>query len=92
MTTPAFSIVIPTYNRSDLFPYAVESIFKQSFQDFEIIVSDNCSADDTQQIAQTIHRLAGQVRSNPAPFHDRRFLGIRQVPRSRQTDLNVIRR
>jgi len=52
MTAPFFSIVIPTYNRSDLFPYAVESILKQSFQDFEIIVSDNCSADDTQQIAQ----------------------------------------
>ena len=52
MTTPAFSIVIPTFNRSDLFPYAVKSILSQSLQDFEIIVSDNCSEDDTAEVAQ----------------------------------------
>ena len=52
MTTPFFSIVIPTFNRSDLFPYAVRSILNQTFEDFEIIISDNCSADDTPQVAK----------------------------------------
>lgn len=52
MTSPAFSIVIPTFNRSDLFPYAVKSILRQTFQDFEIIVSDNCSEDDTAEVAK----------------------------------------
>jgi glycosyltransferase involved in cell wall biosynthesis len=52
MQTPFFSIVIPTFNRSDLFPYAVRSIFNQTFEDFEIIISDNCSADDTPQVAR----------------------------------------
>jgi glycosyltransferase involved in cell wall biosynthesis len=52
MTTPAFSIVIPTFDRSDLFPYAVKSILRQSFRDFEIIVSDNCSEDDTAEVAR----------------------------------------
>lgn len=52
MTTPAFSIVIPTFNRSDLYPYAVKSILRQSFHDFEIIVSDNCSEDDTAEVAK----------------------------------------
>jgi glycosyltransferase involved in cell wall biosynthesis len=47
-----FSVVIPTFNRSDLFPYAVNSIFDQTLQDFEIIVSDNCSGDDTRHVAQ----------------------------------------
>src|ERR1051325_6275982 len=50
--TPFFSIVIPTFNRSDLLPYAVRSILNQTFENFEIIISDNCSADDTPQIAQ----------------------------------------
>jgi len=59
MTTPFFSIVIPTFNRSDLFPYAVQSILNQTFDDFEIIVSDNCSSDDTAQVAKQ--------------FEDRRF-------------------
>jgi glycosyltransferase involved in cell wall biosynthesis len=52
MTTPFFSIVIPTFNRSDLLPYAVESILQQTFEDFEIIICDNCSGDDTPQVAQ----------------------------------------
>ncbi len=49
---PFFSIVIPTFNRSDLFPYAVRSILNQTFEDFEIIISDNCSADDTPDVAR----------------------------------------
>jgi len=49
---PFFSIVIPTFNRSDLFPYAVRSILNQTFEDFEIIISDNCSTDDTPQVAK----------------------------------------
>ena len=52
MKTPFFSIVIPTFNRSDLFPYAVRSILNQTFEDFEIIISDNCSADDTPDVAR----------------------------------------
>ena len=52
MPTPLFSIVIPTFNRSDLLPYAVQSILQQTFEDFEIIICDNCSGDDTPQVAQ----------------------------------------
>jgi glycosyltransferase involved in cell wall biosynthesis len=52
MKTPFFSIVIPTFNRSDLFPSAVQSILNQTFEDFEIVVSDNCSVDDTPQVAK----------------------------------------
>lgn len=49
---PLFSVVIPTFNRSDLFPYAVKSILNQTFQDFEIVLSDNCSGDDTREVAR----------------------------------------
>jgi hypothetical protein len=52
MTQPFFSIVIPTYNRSNLFPLAVRSLLRQTFEDFEIVVSDNCSQDDTAEIAR----------------------------------------
>jgi glycosyltransferase involved in cell wall biosynthesis len=52
MTTPLFSIVIPTFNRSELLIYAVNSILQQTFEDFEIIICDNCSGDDTPQVAQ----------------------------------------
>jgi glycosyltransferase involved in cell wall biosynthesis len=47
---PLFSIVIPTYNRSELVAGAVRSVLAQSFGDFEIVVSDNCSEDDTREV------------------------------------------
>ena len=52
MRAPFFSIVIPTYNRSELFPLAVRSILQQTFTDFEIIISDNFSADNTPEAAK----------------------------------------
>lgn len=52
MAHPRFSIVIPTYNREDLVGYTIQSGLKQTFGDFEIIVCDNCSTDDTAKVVQ----------------------------------------
>ncbi|MEP7308701.1 MAG: glycosyltransferase family 2 protein [Acidobacteriota bacterium] len=52
MTSPLFSIVIPTYNRSDLVQGAVRSVLGQTFDDFEVVVSDNCSEDDTRAVIE----------------------------------------
>ena len=51
---PFFSIVIPTYNRSRLVTYAIDSVLKQTFGDFEIVVCDNGSADDTPDVVRRI--------------------------------------
>ncbi|MFC1922178.1 glycosyltransferase family 2 protein [Chloroflexota bacterium] len=40
---PKVSVIIPTYNRPHLFPKAVDSVLKQTFTDFEIIVVDDGS-------------------------------------------------
>jgi len=47
---PLFSVVIPTYNRADLLRYALQSALEQTFDDYEIIVSNNCSTDNTRQV------------------------------------------
>jgi hypothetical protein len=49
---PLFSIVIPTYNRSDLVRGAVQSTLAQTLGDFEVVVSDNCSDDDTRAVIE----------------------------------------
>ena len=49
MAQPFFSITIPTYNRCDLLTFAIRSILKQTFGDFEIVVSDNHSIDRTER-------------------------------------------
>lgn len=53
MSKPTFSIVITTHNRAHLLPFAIDSVLQQSFSDFEIIISDNFSTDNTAQVAQS---------------------------------------
>jgi len=55
--TPFFSIVIPTYNRVSLLPQTLDSVLSQSFQDFEIIVIDNGSTDDTHRLFEERYAL-----------------------------------
>lgn len=47
---PFFSIAIPTYNRASDLQFAIYCILDQSFSDFEIVISDNCSTDNTKEI------------------------------------------
>lgn len=49
-----YSIVIPTRNRAHLFKYALQCAESQTFDDYEILVSDNDSSDDMVRIAQEI--------------------------------------
>lgn len=49
---PFFSIVIPTYNRADLLSRCIDSIIEQTFSDFEIIIIDNYSNDETKELVE----------------------------------------
>lgn len=45
-----FSIVIPTYNRADFLPKAIESVLAQTFADWELIIVDDGSTDNTKEV------------------------------------------
>ena len=51
---PTVSVVIPTYNRSRLVKEAIESVLEQSYTDFEILVIDDGSTDDTRPVVKNI--------------------------------------
>ncbi len=50
---PLFSIVTITYNSSQWVSQAIESVIDSAFPDFEYIISDDCSTDETWQIIKT---------------------------------------
>ena len=52
---PLVSVIIPTYNRSNFLRMSISSVLKQSFRDFELIVVDDCSPDDTPQVINSIN-------------------------------------
>jgi len=51
-TMPEVSVIIPTYNRADLVTLAIESVLAQTYPDFEIIVIDDGSQDDTGAVVK----------------------------------------
>ena len=51
--TPFFSILIPTYNRCNLLKATIEIILAQTFKDFELIISDNASTDETEKVVKS---------------------------------------
>lgn len=50
MTSPKVSICIPTYNRAEILPYAVESVLAQTYPDFELLICDDASPDHTAEV------------------------------------------
>lgn len=54
---PFVSIVIPVYNGGEYFPTCIESIMNQTYQNWELIINNNFSEDDTLKIA---HEYAGK--------------------------------
>ena len=50
---PRVSIGLPVYNGERFLPQALDSILAQTFEDFELIISDNASTDTTEEICRT---------------------------------------
>lgn len=57
-----FSVIVPTYNRAHLLPRCIASLQQQSFDDFEIIVADDGSTDDTTKVMQDLSRQDARIR------------------------------
>lgn len=69
MTTPFLSIIIPCYNSAAYIEATLESLAKQNFQDFEIIIVDDESSDGSIEVANKAiekYNLNGRVLPRPA--------------------------
>jgi glycosyltransferase involved in cell wall biosynthesis len=48
---PIVSVIIPSYNRADMLPDAIQSVLDQSLKDWELIIVDDGSTDQTRTVA-----------------------------------------
>ena len=81
-----FSIIMPTCNRRDCICTAVDSVLSQSGYDFELIIVDDCSCDNTENIIRTrySHELkSGRLRYIRLDIHSgvcvARNIGLRNA-------------
>lgn len=51
---PAVSIILPTFNRLQFLPQAIESVFAQTFPRWELIIADDGSSGDTRAYLQSL--------------------------------------
>lgn len=63
--TPAISVILPAYNRAASIVSAAESVLRQTWSDFELIIVDDCSTDDTVPNARTIKDSRVKLLSTP---------------------------
>lgn len=50
---PVVSVLMPTYNRAWLLKQSLESVLAQTWSDFEVVISDNASSDDTERLVKS---------------------------------------
>ena len=51
--SPKVSVIIPNYNHSTFLTERIDSILNQTYQDFELIILDDCSIDNSVSIIES---------------------------------------
>ncbi len=69
---PKVSICIPTYNGGKYLKECLDSALSQSFQDYEVIISDDLSEDDTLQIAKEYEKKDNRIKV----FQNKKNVGL----------------
>jgi len=73
LNSPLFSVIIPTFNREQFLNIVLKSVLDQSFDDFELIIIDDGSTDQTEEIVKSFkdQRIVYQFQDNHGVAHAR---------------------
>src|ERR1700733_8590447 len=64
---PKISVIIPVYDCAPTLPKAIESVQQQTLRDIEIVIVDDCSADNSFAIAQTYASADNRIKCARLP-------------------------
>jgi glycosyltransferase involved in cell wall biosynthesis len=74
MQNPTVSFVVPCYKLAHLLPECINSILSQSFRDIEVLIMDDCSPDNTVEVAQSFRDpRVKHIRNDPNLGHLRNY-------------------
>lgn len=62
MNSPFFSIILPTYNRASFIDKAISSVLAQTFTDWELIIVDDGSTDNTKDIIKKYSEINNNIK------------------------------
>lgn len=69
------SVIVPSYNHAEYLRLRLDSILDQTYRDFEVIILDDCSSDDSRDVIESYrgnpavsHIVYNQINSG-SPFH-----------------------
>jgi glycosyltransferase involved in cell wall biosynthesis len=74
-----FSVVIPTYNRAHFLACTIESVCQQRFTDYEVVVIDDGSEDETQACLQDLGNKVRVIRQTNSGSGAARNVGTREA-------------
>lgn len=61
-TSPLVSILLPTYNRAGFIGKAIESVINQSFKNWELIIIDDYSTDNTEKVVESFQKKGLKIK------------------------------
>jgi len=76
---PRISAIITTFNRADMLKHSIKSVLSQSYDDYELLILDNSSKDETQEVVKSFSSAKIRyIRHAPMTIPKARNLGVKE--------------
>ena len=70
---PLFTVIIPQKNRAEYLSHTIRTCMMQDYPNFEIIISDDCSEDNSVEVAEELAKRDSRIKV----FAHKQHLGMR---------------